>query len=875
MCIIIRQDFKATVINIGIDRAEGVDDIWVQIQYKKFPSFIVGCIYRHPKATVLSFSYLSDVFKYVCLKNKPVLILGDFNDNILQRGNNMTNVIKTLSLTQIINQPTRITPTSSTLLDLLITNNNEFIDNSNVSPSPVADHEMISVVINIRKPKPSPQTITYRCHKNYNANDFCELLLIETPVLNAILNTDDVHRQVHIFTETFNVCLNRSAPIVTREIERPFAPWIDGDLKRSIYDKNKLQTSLKKDRSNRILDEQFREIKKNVELRINNAKKEHFYDEFTKCKGNSSATWKVVKDMIPGLNVKNRLVLENPLDKANEFDEYFANVGENAFKKSQEGYEPSILDNDIVNVVNNNQRNDIALFRPQPVDVNTVILVFKDLKDTKSFGCDGIQLKYLKDALPVLIVYIVVIVNTSIVTGLYPHLWKHPHVVPFYKNGDVDDVGNYRPISLLPIISKVLEKIIANQLMEFLESHKLLSNSQHGFRANLSTETALMKVNERIYENIDKQEISLLLLLDLSKAFDSVSHDILLTKCDNLKIDRFWFNDYLCDRTQSVRIDSVISSPKRISYGVPQGSILGPLLFLIYINDMADILDKYFLIQYADDSQIIVSNNINNIETLKFEGELALRDAERYFQENGLNVNEGKTQCMFIGSRQLISLIPQDLTINFGNTLITPLKSVKNLGVYMDQYLLYDVHVNHISRKVNGILMFLNRIKDNFEQSARIIVVQSLVLSIINYCSKIWGMTTRQQLDRVQKLENFAAKVAVGNGRKYDHATPFLNELKWLRIECKVTYDICVFTYKIINNLLPDWIFSFPQVRNTSVRNTRQSNDLFVPRKRTDIGAKTISVKGPLAWNTLPINVKNAGTIKTFKERLKKYFLEK
>ena len=616
-------------------------------------------------------------------------------------------------------------------------------------------------------------------------------------------------------------------------------------------------------------------MKKNVELRINNAKKEHFYDEFTKCKGNSSATWKVVKDMIPGLNVKNRLVLENPLDKANEFNEYFANVGENAFKKSQEGYEPSILDNNTVNVENNNQLNDIALFRPQPVDVNTVILVFKDLKDTKSFGCDGIQLKYLKDALPVLIVYIVVIVNTSIVTGLYPHLWKQPHVVPFYKNGDVDDVGNYRPISLLPIISKVLEKIIANQLMEFLESHKLLSNSQHGFRANLSTETALMKVNERIYENIDKQEISLLLLLDLSKAFDSVSHDILLTKCDNLKIDRFWFNDYLCDRTQSVRIDSVISSPKRISYGVPQGSILGPLLFLIYINDMADILDKYFLIQYADDSQIIVSNNINNIETLKFEGELALRDAKRYFQENGLNVNEGKTQCMFIGSRQLISLIPQDLTINFGNTLITPLKSVKNLGVYMDQYLLYDVHVNHISRKVNGILMFLNRIKDNFEQSARIIVVQSLVLSIINYCSKIWGMTTRQQLDRVQKLENFAAKVAVGNGRKYDHATPFLNELKWLRIECKVTYDICVFTYKIINNLLPDWIFSFPQVRNTSVRNTRQSNDLFVPRKRTDIGAKTISVKGPLAWNTLPINVKNAGTIKTFKERLKKYFLEK
>ena len=383
-----------------------------------------------------------------------------------------------------------------------------------------------------------------------------------------------------------------------------------------------------------------------------------------------------------------------------------------------------------------------------------------------------------------------------------------------------------------------------------------------------------MKVNERIYDNIDKQEISLLLLLDLSKAFDSVSHQVLLTKCNNLRIDDFWFSNYLCDRTQSVRIESVSSSPRAIRYGVPQGSILGPILFLIYINDMADVLDKYFLIQYADDSQIILANKITNIEDLKSEGEIALRDAKKYFQANGLNVNEGKTQCMFVGSRQLISLIPPDLKIYFGNTAITPLKSVKNLGVYMDQYLLYDIHVNHILRKINGILMFLNRIKDSFEKSARIIVVQSLVLSIINYCSKIWGMTTKQQLDRVQKLENFAAKVALGNGRKYDHATPFLDELKWLRIECKITFDICVFTYKIANNLLPDWLFSFPRVRNTTARYTRHSGDLFVPRTKTDIGARAITVTGPRNWNTLPKNIKNSGAIKAFKERLKKYLLE-
>ena len=150
-------------------------------------------------------------------------------------------------------------------------------------------------------------------------------------------------------------------------------------------------------------------------------------------------------------------------------------------------------------------------------------LLVKVLNDTNAFGSDGIPLNYLRDALPVLIFYIVIIINTSIVTGLFPKVWKNPYVIPFFKSGDAEDVSNYRPISLLPVLSKVLEKIVANQLMSFLESNRLISDSQHGFRKHLSTETALMKVNEYIYNNIDNQNISLLLLLDLSKAFDSVS----------------------------------------------------------------------------------------------------------------------------------------------------------------------------------------------------------------------------------------------------------------------------------------------------------------------------------------------------------------
>ena len=871
VCIYSRDCLKIKLLETGLDKTDNVEDIWLQVQHKMFSSFIIGCVYRHPKALVESFSYLSNVFKDMCLKNKPVFILGDFNDNFLVKGNHLSKICKNLNLRQIIEKPTRITQHSRTLLDLIITNRVDMIVQSDVTPSSIADHEVISMLVNIRRPKNIPEIRTYRCRKNYSSNTFCNLLLNEVPTLNKILSTDNVNIQVDILTRTFNNSLDECAPVVTKEITRPFSPWIDQALKGIIDNKNELKYELKNDRSNISLNNQFKLAKRNVENLISNAKKDHFKSKFENSKGNSGATWKVVEEMIPGLRKNSKRVDHaEPLSMAEEFNEYFAKVGELAFQKSQEGRQGSFSQTPIRNI-----RPHIAKFRPQPVDIHTVILVFKDLNDTNAYGSDGIPLSYLRDALPVLIFYIFIIINTSIVTGIFPKSWKHPYVIPFFKSGDADNVSNYRPISLLPILSKVLEKIVANQLMSFLESNKLLAKNQHGFRKYLSTETALMKVNEYLYQNIDNQNISLLLLLDLSKAFDSVSHEILMNKFDNLSIDQFWFRDYLCDRIQSVKIDSIISSSRHIKYGVPQGSILGPILFLVYVNDMSQMLNKYFLVQYADDTQIVISGKVHELNDLIERGEKALSDAKKYFQEIGLNVNEQKTQCIFIRSRQLLSQVPADIRIHFDETDIIPSKKVKNLGVYIDQYLLFDDHISHITRKVNGILIALNRIKDRLDKTSRVTIVVSLSMSIINYCMKVWGMTTKEQIERVQKLQNFAARVAHGNVKKYEHITPIIKELEWLKIENKIEYDISIFVYKICNNLLPEWLFSFPAVREINTRSTRQSSKLFVPRTRTDMGAKAITVKGPSVWNTIPDNIQNQPSLKILKDKLKGYLLNK
>ena len=298
---------------------------------------------------------------------------------------------------------------------------------------------------------------------------------------------------------------------------------------------------------------------------------------------------------------------------------------------------------------NSDDQEILVFFMPTPVNCETVILTIKDLRETSAVGSDGISLRFIRDGLFILAFYLTVIINTSIVTYTFPDLWKHPFVVAAYKSGDIDDASNNRPISILPVLSKVLEKIDANQLIIYLETNRLLSISLHGFRPKLSIETALLKISDRIYFNMDNKKVFLLLLLDLSKAFDSVNHNILLQKCQKLNIDPRWFQSYLSNRHQSVKMGNVLSSPSEVTFGVPQGSILGPILFNIYVNDLKKFLPKCFLIQYADDTQILIEGNIGDLLTLIQRAEEILKSAKLYFLSNGLLVNETKTQAIFIG----------------------------------------------------------------------------------------------------------------------------------------------------------------------------------------------------------------------------------
>lgn len=339
------------------------------------------------------------------------------------------------------------------------------------------------------------------------------------------------------------------------------------------------------------------------------------------------------------------------------------------------------------------------------------------------------------------------------------------------------------------------------------------------------------------------------------------------------KIDILWFKSYIENRAQSVRLNNTVSNKLNIAYGVPQGSILGPVLFSIYVNDLHESIDECSLTQYADDTQFLHADTVNNLEALICRTEETLRKVKLYFLKNGLMLNSKKTQCIFIGNRQLLSQIPPNTTIDCDGNIIYPSSHVKNLGVFIDKYMLFDVHIDEVTKKVMGTLMFINRISQKFDKSTRKLVVQSLVLSLINYCIVIWGTTNETLLHNAQKLQNFAAKVAVGCYRKYDHVTPIIKELQWLKIKEKHTLEKCATIYKCINNYYPDWYIKFPTVREHTTSNTRQLNNLHVPRARTDCGARDIAILGPKLWNALPTNVTGSASLHAFKSKLSKFLL--
>ena len=408
-----------------------------------------------------------------------------------------------------------------------------------------------------------------------------------------------------------------------------------------------------------------------------------------------------------------------------------------------------------------------------------------------------------------------------------------------------------------------------NDKLSLYQNDKL-SLYQSGNRKMHSTETALINVSDNLLKAIDEKSASLLVLLDMSKAFDSLNHNLLLEKLRKLGLKASavsWFSSYLSSRYQRVRYEDSVSEMLPLTNGVPQGSILGPVLFTIYINDLISVITYSQAAAYVDDSQLYFKFSVSASSSAMAAVNQDLRNISKWCATNALLINPDKTKLVVVGSAQLIKKLPPISLSLLGKT-ISPVPFAKDLGVYIDQCLTYDVHISKTASSCMNQLVHIRRIKHLLDKKTLLLLINSFVFSKLFYCSSVWGNPSKRNLHKLQLVQNFAARIVLGL-RKFDHISQGRKSLRWLDVTEKVLFNDLVLAFKCVNGLAPDYLVKY-FVKRSAVhnRNTKGCNNFVVPRCRLSTGQRAFSHRGPREWNGLAENIKNIKEINSFKKTL-------
>ena len=604
------------------------------------------------------------------------------------------------------------------------------------------------------------------------------------------------------------------------------------------------------------------------------SKKLHFFKEFETMSNNNHKLWKTINNLLPsklsnssGPNVikVGDVKVDNPTNIANHFNKFFCKIGQSlADKVNRAGNENPIK------YLNNRINESIFL---TPTNFQEISRIISSLKNSSSFGPDGISSFFLKIASDVVSFPLSIFFNLFIEQGCFPESLKLSKVIPMFKSGAKCDLSNYRPISLLSVISKMFEKLISIRVMSFIEKHSILSPTQYGFRPESSTEFAILDIVSSCYENINEKLFTGLIMIDLKKAFDSVTHSILLQKLEHYGFRGNVFNlfsSYLSNRQQYVSVNNVNSSTQYIKYGVPQGSVLGPLLFLLYINDLENSCNSTPRL-FADDTCVIAKGTSPAQLELQLNHEL--NQIAAWINANNLTINPSKTYALIISP--FTNLNSPTLNLFYNHHRIDVVRTVKYLGIILDNQLLFKQHIKMLESKLSRYVGIIFKLKSFLPKYILSKIYYAFIHSYLNYGLIIWGATPASNLSKLCRIQNKALRVITGTGWR-EHAPPLYATQKILQLSKLITYSVAKFMHKFTNKKLPATFNHFftavAKIHSRYTRNSTKPNQYFIPFFHTSRSQRTIKFRGAKTWNAVPNDLKRVNFYH-FKLKFKQYLL--
>jgi hypothetical protein len=519
----------------------------------------------------------------------------------------------------------------------------------------------------------------------------------------------------------------------------------------------------------------------------------------------------------------------------------------------------------------------------EPVTLGEVVKLLNSMP-AKSSPLDIVPTVLLKKCSSAFAPVIVYLANLSFSEGKFPSIYKRAQVSPLLKKEglDPDSPSSYRPISNLNTISKILERLFLERLKKHLFRSENFKIFQSAYRQFHSTETALLRILDGVYHSVDETNVTCLAALDLSAAFDTLEHSTLIDRLQlSFGLDGTtlaWIRSYLTGRSQTVKFDGVCSPSRECSLGVPQGSVLGPMLFTLFIAPVAHVIGLHGVSfhQFADDTQLFISLDPKSPDTSLDALDRCSEDVLEWFTHNGLSLNPTKTEILFMGTRQMINHVKSRTSVQVAGCSITPSDNLKSLGVTLDNNLTFDKHVGNICRSASYHIRALKHIRRSLTLDMAKSVATAIVGSRLDYCNSLLYGVSKKNINKLQSIQNSLARV-VTQRRKYDRITPVLIDLHWLPVEQRIRYKISTLVFKIRQSKQPAYLASLinDYVPGRDLRSSEQSKyKLAEPRSKTVLASRRFSSAAPVIWNSIPLTIQSSQSLDSFKSKLKTHLFK-